>query len=187
MTRWGASSMFGAWLLVIGVTVAAPRPGTTHWILVDSRSDTLSVMEDGRVVQTFAGVAFGRGGVATYRRSGDGKTPKGVFHVAWINPHSRYHLFFGLDYPTPLHAEEAYRRRLIDADTYRRIRRARARHELPPQDTRLGGHIGIHGTGDRDPDIHRLFNWTEGCVALTNEQVEQLARWVRLGTMVVIR
>lgn len=161
---------------------------TQPWILIDSQQRTLSVMQDeGTPLQVFDNVAFGRGGVAEFRRAGDGKTPIGVFYVSWINPNSRYHLFFGLDYPSPVHAEEGYRQRLIDVDTYFDIREAHFRRRLPPQDTELGGYIGIHGVGDHDPDIHRLFNWTMGCVALTDRQVEQLAPWITLGTMVVIR
>jgi murein L,D-transpeptidase YafK len=158
------------------------------WILIDSQKRTLSVMEDQeRALQVFENVAFGRGGVAPFRLSGDGKTPTGEFNVAWINKNSRYHLFFGLDYPRPDHAEEAYRQRVIDVDTYVRIREAHHRRRLPPQNTALGGDIGIHGVGEHDPDIHRLFNWTMGCVALTDQQIEQLAPWVTLGMRVVIR
>jgi murein L,D-transpeptidase YafK len=168
--------------------VGGVNGATATWILIDSQSRTLSVMEDReRAVQVFENVAFGRGGVAPFRRSGDGKTPTGEFYVAWINPESRYHLFFGLDYPRPVHAEEAYRERAIDVDTYFTIREAHYRGRVPPQDTALGGEIGIHGIGEHDPDIHRLFNWTMGCVALTDQQIEQLAPWLTLGTRVVIR
>ncbi len=197
--RWGLPVLFA---MLLGATVqSGAGPGQvaaygatnadtngTPWILIDSHQRTLTVMEDReRPLQVFRNVAFGRGGVAPLRLSGDGKTPTGEFYVAWINPDSRYHLFFGLDYPTPAHAEEGYRRNLIDVDTYVRIREAHHRRRLPPQDTALGGDIGIHGVGDHDPDIHRLFNWTMGCVALTDQQIEELAPWVTLGMKVVIR
>jgi L,D-peptidoglycan transpeptidase YkuD (ErfK/YbiS/YcfS/YnhG family) len=57
----------------------------------------------------------------------------------------------------------------------------------PPQNTILGGAIGIHGIGNGDPEIHKRFHWTEGCVAVTNEQIERLAELVDIGTRVVIR
>ena len=57
----------------------------------------------------------------------------------------------------------------------------------PPQNTPLGGHIGIHGVGAGDPRIHTNFNWTNGCVALTNEQVTRLAALIKVGTRVEIR
>ncbi len=183
------------WWCAAAAQATTGEPGIhgagANWILIDSETRTLTVMAEEadaeRVVEVFNNVAFGRGGVAPFRRSGDGKTPTGEFYVAWINPDSRYHLFFGLDYPRPAHAEEAYRTQAIDVETYVRIREAHHRGRLPPQDTALGGEIGIHGVGQHDPDIHRLFNWTMGCVALTDQQIEQLASWVTLGMRVVIR
>lgn len=157
------------------------------WLFVDSSQRTLSVMQGTERVELFRSVAFGRGGVAPYRREGDGKTPMGVFYVSWINRDSPYHRFFGLDYPAASHAEEALRGHAIDERTYRTILDARRRGELPPQNTALGGHIGIHGIGRYDPEDHRLFDWTLGCVALTDEQIDALAHWVSLGTMVVIQ
>ena len=67
------------------------------------------------------------------------------------------------------------------------IRRASAANRRPPQDTALGGYIGIHGTGDGDLRIHSEYNWTNGCIALTNEQIDRLLDWVRVGTPVEIR
>ena len=78
-------------------------------------------------------------------------------------------------------------RRAIDLRTYRAILNARDRGQLPPQDTALGGHIGIHGVGRLTTDDHRLFNWTQGCIALTDAQIDELAHWLALGTRVVIR
>lgn len=187
MTIGGTKRLFQA--LLVGAALGMPTivHGASAWVLVDSDNDTLSVIEGDHVLYKFHDIAVGRGGVSMYRRSGDGKTPKGVFYVSWINPDSQYRLFFGLDYPSPSHAEEALRHRVIDGATFRRIRDARERRELPPQDTALGGYIGIHGTGSRDPEVNRLFDWTQGCVALTNEQLDRLIPWVDLGTMVVIR
>lgn len=165
----------------------AESPEASPWVLVDSKSNTLTVMERGRPVQTFRDIALGRGGVAAYRRAGDGKTPRGEFRVAWVNPASPYHLFFGLDYPGEDHAAEAYQSRLIDADTYERIRLARARGELPPQDTALGGYIGIHGVGTQAAGLARRYDRTQGCIALSDDEIERLAHWVWIGTRVVIR
>ncbi|MDR2877142.1 MAG: L,D-transpeptidase family protein [Chromatiales bacterium] len=172
-------------LLLLSGTSACAEPST--WIHVDTHHRTLSVMQGTEVKAVFRGIALGRGGVAPFRRAGDGKTPIGVFYVSWINPDSQYHLFFGLDYPAVMHAEEGYRAHVIDQRTYRAIVDARRRGELPPQDTALGGHIGIHGVGRYDPDDARLFDWTLGCVALTDQQVDELAQWMSLGTMVVIQ
>jgi murein L,D-transpeptidase YafK len=174
-------------VLLAALWAGAPLRAEPAWLEVDSRARTLSVMQGDAAIETYYGVAFGRGGVAPFRLEGDGKTPTGVFYVSWINPDSDYHLFFGLDYPGVAHAAEGYMRQAIDLRTYRTILDARDRGQLPPQNTALGGHIGIHGVGRYDPDDHRLFNWTQGCIALTDAQIDDLAQWVALGTKVVIR
>jgi murein L,D-transpeptidase YafK len=156
------------------------------WIFIDTVAETLQVVQGNEVKRVFHNIAIGRNGSDFDHRQGDGRTPLGVFRVAWINPDSRFRLFFGLDYPNDDNAEAALRQKLIDFDTYYAIRKAHYLHELPPQDTALGGNIGIHGLGAANRFVHERTNWTEGCIALTNEQIDELARWVRLGTRVVI-
>ncbi len=169
--------------LFTGIALADPDP----WILVDTRARTLTVNSADRVVKRFDGVAIGRNGAAETRSEGDGQTPLGTFEIAWVNDRSDFRLFFGLNYPTREHAERAFRAHLIDLSTYLDIQLAIDHHRLPPQNTRLGGYIGIHGLGRADPDIHASTNWTQGCVALTDQQIEQLAAWIKPGTRVVIR
>ena len=156
------------------------------WVMIDVAKQTLSIFQGDHIKQIFRNISVGRNGYTLDRHEGDGKTPLGVFHVAWINPNSRFHLFFGLDYPNQQYAEAALRHKLIDIDTYSEISRALYRGDLPPQDTPLGGHIGIHGIGHGNRRIHETTNWTEGCIALTNEQIDRLAHWITLGTKVVI-
>ncbi len=156
------------------------------WVMVDTQRQALTVMKGGQVQQVFTGIALGYGGAAELRFQGDGQTPKGVFQIGWINPQSKFHLFFGLDYPNLDQAKQAYQSARIDYQTYQEISAAVSQGQTPPQDTALGGYIGIHGLGSKDPGVHKTLNWTEGCVALTNEQVDQLASWVGVGTRVVI-
>ncbi|KAF0193219.1 MAG: hypothetical protein FD165_322 [Gammaproteobacteria bacterium] len=163
------------------------RADADPWILVDTRARTLTVNSADRVVKRFDGVAIGRNGAAETRAEGDGQTPLGTFEIAWVNDRSDFRLFFGLNYPTREHAERAFRAHLIDLSTYLDIQLAIDNHRLPPQNTRLGGYIGIHGLGRADPDIHASTNWTQGCVALTDQQIKQLAAWIKPGTRVVIR
>jgi murein L,D-transpeptidase YafK len=182
----------GLVIMLVPLRNAVAAADQEPWILVDTLTKTLTVLtgseqRPGRILAKFRKVALGRGGVTQDRVSGDGKTPLGTYHVAWIKWDSRFDIFFGLDFPTVDHADRAYQHQLIDRETYGIILDALLDHRLPPQDTPLGGGIGIHGLGRGDPLIHRHSNWTDGCVALTNRQIAGLARWVRIGTKVVIR
>ena len=176
--------------LWLATAVCAPTSGLLAaevWVLVDTNAETLTVMRDEQVVRVFRDIAIGRGGTARQRKRGDETTPLGDFRVTRVDRRSPFHIFIGLDYPASDQAEWAYRDKIIDRATYQSIRDAIQSGGVPPQNTVLGGHIGIHGLGPGDPDIHRRFNWTRGCVALTNEQIDALAGWVSPGTLVIIR
>lgn len=176
--------VLGAWLALCTV-LAHAAPAT--WLLVESNAHTLTVLQGKTVVDKFDYVALGRGGTTNMHERGDDSTPLGVFHIAWINRNSPFHIFFGLDFPTIEQADQAYREKRIDRATYFKILDALRERRLPPQNTPLGGRIGIHGLGHGSLQIHQEFNWTKGCVALTNPEIERLARWVQVGTRVVIR
>lgn len=166
---------------------ASAEAGAGPWILVDSKKQTLSVIKDGEIQVRFYGIAIGRGGTGPVRVRGDAKTPVGEFRVAWINPDSQYTLFFGLDFPNLDYATRALEQRLINDDEFRAIKHALIEQRTPPQNTRLGGNIGIHGVGrNGNARIHEGFNWTDGCVALTDQQIHVLAQWIKLGTKVII-
>lgn len=165
----------------------APRFPDELWVLVDDHEARLSIFRGNRLVDRFSPVSLGRGGAKPQRVRGDRATPLGEFHVSRFNYGSKYHIFVGLDYPTPTHARMAldsgvYSQR--DYDDYFTYYR---RYGSPPQDTALGGYIGIHGVGVADPEIHRRFHWTDGCVAVTDRQIEALSSMIDIGTRVVIR
>lgn len=178
-----ALAVFGSCLC----DTAVAAPGGEPWILVDVKHQTLSVIHNGEVQVRFYDISIGRGGAGLLRTVGDAKTPIGEFRVGWVNQDSRYRLFFGLDFPNLEYATRAYESQLIDSSDYYAIRTAVLEGRTPPQNTRLGGNIGIHGVGrEGNRGIHQSFNWTDGCVALTDEQVEVLAQWVGIGTKVII-
>ncbi len=192
--RWPSRGIRLPWLLG-GLLLAVALYGSASagsaesevWLLVDGGSHELRVMRGTKPLQTFRGISIGRGGIDYKRRRGDDVTPRGAFTVRWITEDSRFHRFIGFDYPSQEYAARGVREGMIDPQTYRAIVNALELGEMPPQHTPLGGHLGIHGIGGGDPKVHATYNWTEGCVALTNEQVDQLAQWVRVGTRVVIQ
>jgi murein L,D-transpeptidase YafK len=157
------------------------------WLLVDTDNLTLSVMRGEAVLRTFDNIAIGSNGATRHKRAGDEKTPLGEFRITAIRGDSRFHRFLAIDYPTLEDARRGLGDGRISRDEYDRVRRAWESGGVPPQDTSLGGHLGIHGIGAGDPAVHDAFNWTNGCIALTDIQVEELLQWVRVGTRVSVR
>lgn len=174
----------GGLLLLVAFPAVASEADT--WVRVDTETATLAVMRGERVVAAFPDISIGRGGASRERRLGDQRTPLGRFRIVKVKEQSDFHRFFIIDYPDEKRARLALGRGEIDESTFEAIRRASHAGLLPPQNTPLGGNLGIHGLGRGDPGIHAAFNWTQGCIALTNEQIDRLAHWIRVGTRVVI-
>ncbi|MBI2969625.1 MAG: L,D-transpeptidase [Gammaproteobacteria bacterium] len=174
-------------LLAYAAAACAASPQSIQ-IEVSKSGQIMLVKQDGQVIRRFH-VALGKGGNGTKQRLGDNKTPLGRYRIVDFRGDSRFHYFMQLDYPNLLDAWHGYRNELIDASQFKAIATTYGRHELPPQDTALGGYIGIHGIGESSDErlrIHRDNNWTEGCIALTNEDLNELRAFVAIGTRVVI-
>jgi murein L,D-transpeptidase YafK len=175
--------LLGMWCSGFAVPGDSERP----WVLVDTEKLTLSLMHGERTELLMEDIAIGRNGTTRAKRQGDDRTPLGEFRISWINWDSRFHRFIGLDYPNLEHGRRGLEAGRISDKQWREIEKAQSEREPPPQNTPLGGQIGLHGIGEGDPKVHRDFNWTHGCVALTNEQIDRLLQQVGLGTRVVIR
>lgn len=183
-------SLFHIFFILLVSTNAPPgRAGELQpWILIDTANYSLTVFSaNDKVIVRFYNIAIGSGGAAKEHLRGDDTTPLGTFHVAWINRHSRFGTFFGLDYPTSGLTVRAYRDGVITETEFDNFVGAFRHHRLPPQNTLLGGQIGIHGVGSGNPRVQEAVDWTDGCVAVTNREIGILARWVYIGTKVVIR
>jgi murein L,D-transpeptidase YafK len=167
--------------------LAPALPAAETWLLIDTEARTLQLWDGEDVVRTWENIAIGSGGATHNRALGDKATPLGTFRIASIREETRYHRFFALSYPALDDARRAHARGQISAADLAAIRRAHEQGEEPPSSTPMGGNIGIHGLGSADPRVHADFNWTDGCIALTNEQVDELAQWVRPRMTVIIR
>jgi len=174
-------------LILAGLTATAEAGEPEVWLSIDTTAATLSIMVGKHVRIVVPNIAIGRYGATDAKKLGDNRTPLGSFRIAWLQEQSRFHRFFGLNYPDLKRARSAMQAGELDIESWRRIERAQRRGATPPQNTLLGGAIGIHGIGAGDPRMHEDFNWTNGCVALTNEQIDDLTPWVRVGTRVEIR
>jgi len=184
MRLFGVLFLTGALAQPLAAQGAAPKG---IWLRVDTRDATLTVMKGDKPQEVFSNISIGRFGKTYFKMKGDRRTPLGRFTIAWIPAKSQYHRFLGLNYPDRERADRALADGDITEAQWQAIRRASEANRRPPQDTPLGGFIGIHGTGDGDPGIHSQFNWTSGCIALTNDQIDRLVDLVRIGTPVEIR
>jgi len=162
-------------------------PGAEVVLDVDSAKREMRVLQGHKVLAVFNPVSVGRWGVSPEKRRGDGKTPLGQYRVAWVKPEGHFGPFMGFDYPSLARAEKGLAAGEVSRAEFDAIRAAHAEGRVPPQNTKLGGYIGIHGLGRGDPGIHRDLNWTKGCIAVTNEQMGEIVRLVGKGTLVRIR
>lgn len=157
------------------------------WLLVDTKKQELDVKLGDITLVRFKNISIGRNGSGFKRKRGDDITPLGKYKIKWFNRNSRYNLFYGVNYPSRENAKKALKAGLINKWSYDRVIKAHDNDQVPPQNTSLGGMIGIHGLGKGNREIHDSMNWTHGCVALTNDQIRQLDNWVKKDTIVVIK
>ncbi|MBW1877750.1 MAG: L,D-transpeptidase family protein [Deltaproteobacteria bacterium] len=113
-------------------------------------------------------------------RQGDQRTPVGRFTVVTRNDRSHYHLFLGLSYPDAEDAERGLKEGLINTAEAAAIQAAAGTGAKPPWNTTLGGAIGIHGNGSG-------WDWTLGCVAVEDHEIEEIWAIAPHGTPVEIR
>lgn len=126
----------------------------------------MELLAGGKVIRRYK-VALGRGGLARKEREGDGRTPEGHYIIDSRNEVSHYHRALHISYPN---AEDRARATQLGASP--------------------GGAIMIHGLPDGMSYIgsaHRLYDWTLGCVAVTDPEIDEIWDMVPVGTPVEIR
>jgi murein L,D-transpeptidase YafK len=153
--------------LVWGVSSAADKTPkeTAERIVIEKSARTMTLMSGGQVLKTYK-VALGNP-VGTKEQEGDGKTPEGTYFIDSKNPHSHFHRALHISYPNPADRE-----------------RARKLGVNP------GGDVEIHGlpwTFGWLGSLHRIKDWTSGCIAVTNSEIEEIWPLVSVGTPVEIR
>jgi murein L,D-transpeptidase YafK len=132
-----------------------------------------------RLVRTYQ-IGLGLNPIPDKKQEGDRATPEGEFYIFTKNPKSAYYLSLGVSYPNVEDAERGLRDGLISQLEHEAIIKAIKKKKMPPQNTKLGGEIYIHGHGAKS-------DWTWGCVALENDDIAELYRAVEVGTPVVIK
>lgn len=147
-------------------TGTLPPGAVVDRIVVVKSAHTMTVMEHGHALKVYK-VALGRQPIGTKEQLGDHKTPEGLYVVDAKKSKSRFDLALHISYPSVADRE-----------------RAQARGLDP------GGDIEIHGL-ERPfswlGSLHRLIDWTDGCVAVTDSEIEEIWPLVPAGTVVEIR
>lgn len=146
---------------------AAPWGWTTYTkadkVLVVKSERRLYLLQDGRVMRSFR-VALGPNPVGQKVFQGDGRTPEGLYVLDWRNPNSRFYRAINISYPNE---EDTARATIFGGNP--------------------GGHVMIHGQpvdgfNGRNP----YFDWTEGCIALSNDEMDEVWMAVDDGTLIEI-
>ena len=144
------------------VDQGAPLP-RADLVRVDKSERTLVLYADGKPVRTYRGLQLGDAPAGHKRFEGDERTPEGRYTIDARNPASAYHLSLRISYPNG--ADRAF---------------AQARDRSP------GGEIFIHGQPNWLPAGRLPGDWTDGCIALANAEIEELWRIVPDGTPIEI-
>ena len=135
-------------------------------VLILKKEHVLELFAGGKVIRTYK-VALGRGGLAPKEREGDARTPEGHYVIDARNADSHYHRALHVSYPS------------VDD------RKRAAKRGVPP-----GGAIMIHGLPNGMEWLgasHRLYDWTLGCIAVTDDEIDEIWELVPVGTPVEIR
>ena len=138
----------------------------TDYILIEKSKHRLTLLFHGQVLKSYQ-ISLGRHPVGPKLREGDDRTPEGVYQIDYRLKRSAYHLALHISYPNRRDREKA---RILGA---------------PP-----GGDIMIHGIGSakkKVADLHPLFDWTNGCIAVTDHEIEEIWRLTPNGTVVNIQ
>lgn len=163
----------------IGLNLSFQQSLKNPRIVVYKKERKLELYSGDTLVRSYR-VGLGFNPVADKQREGDGATPEGDFYVFVKNNKSAYYLSLGVSYPNVEDAQRGLRDGLITRAQYDAIVDAHKRKVAPPQYTKLGGLIYIHGHGAGS-------DWTLGCVALENEHMKELFDSVTVGTPVKIK
>lgn len=139
------------------------------------KADKVLILKEARKIYLYNGdkkikeynMALGFSPVGHKQQEGDGKTPEGIYKISGRNPKSAYHLSLRISYPNEQDRKKAQERGVSP-----------------------GGDIMIHGLPNKLPFIgkaHLLSDWTLGCIAVTNQEIEEIWELVPDGTTVEIK
>lgn len=139
---------------------------SVDYILVEKHRHLMQLFSRGKIVKEYA-IALGRGGSGPKSVAGDNKVPEGTYRITGRNPRSAFHLSLRIGYPNE------------------QQRRTAKQFNVDP-----GGDVMIHGIRKGFGWLgawHRKLDWTRGCIAVTDGEIEEVWSVVADGTVVEIR
>ena len=156
-----------AWLLYAAALAgAAEKPLHGDRVVVLKRERTLQLLSQGKVIKSYK-VALGGDPVGPKTRQGDHKTPEGIYVLNSRNAHSQFYKSIHISYPD-----------------------AKDREVARQKGVSPGGDVFVHGLPNGYGWMgasHRLKDWTDGCIAVTNEEMDEIWIAVPDGTPIEIR
>lgn len=157
-------------------------------LVVSRKNYRIELYSDKLFIKSYKAV-FGKNNSTIKISKNDQVTPIGEYKICSIDTSSQYHKLFQLNYPNDKDAAEAMKQGYINKDEFDAINLAYKKNECPPEETSLGANIGIHGIGKYNFIFKNLpftFNWTDGSIAISNENIDELFSIVKIGTPVKI-
>lgn len=155
------------WLLCgLGLAQTTETPLQADRVVVLKKERTLQLISHGKVIKAYK-VALGGEPVGPKTEQGDHKTPEGIYVLDFRNAHSQFYKAIHISYPRD------------------RDRLAARKKGVPP-----GGDVFVHGLPNGYGYVgaaHRLKDWTDGCIAVTNEEIDEIWKSVADGTPIEIR
>ncbi|MFB3057682.1 MAG: L,D-transpeptidase family protein, partial [Ignavibacteriaceae bacterium] len=158
-------------------------------IIIDRDTYALNLYEDTVLVKSYR-VSFGRNIHKIKNKAGDEATPVGEYKICSIDTSHQYHIFFRLNYPNLNDAAEALRKGWITQKEFNQIKFEFYYEGCTKYNEALGGDIGIHGIGRLNyifKNLPFVFNWTNGSIAMSDENMNELYSIVKVGTKVVVK
>ncbi len=158
-------------------------------ILIDRKNYTLSLYEDSVLIKDYR-ASFGKSISSPKTRANDNSTPVGEYQICSIDTSHKYHKLLKLNYPNLEDAGSALRKGWISQKEFNEIKFQFYYEGCIKRSNVLGGNIGIHGIGKFNFIIKNLpfvYNWTNGSIALSNEDIDEISSIIKVGTKVVIK
>jgi len=152
--------------LLVNKNQPIPNNVSINKIVVTKSKHIMELFCKNELIKTYK-IAIGRGGLGAKEYEGDKKTPEGIYKIISKNKDSGYHNNLGISYPN---SNDIKRCKKLNKPT--------------------GGDIKIHGLKNGFGfigNIHHLFDWTLGCIALTNQEIDELSAHTTIGTIIEIK